>query len=174
MELKQYEIEKAHDAILKYLKTKGNVSTEGILDGINKYYKDRGRIIAELKSKGLIDEHVTEHEEYFGYGFGKDRKPYIRREYTYSISPEGREFIRKGGFKKIWWLNLASNWERILMFLFAAISVMLTTIILTNTTTSSPENKSPQQGEEVLSKPDTSETGRLHLENDTTNLRTPT
>ena len=167
MELRQSEIEKAHDAILEYLKTKGSVSAEVILNGINKYYKDRRKIIAELKSKDLIKEHVIEHEEKHGYGFGNDREPYTRREYTYSISPEGREFIRKGGFRKKWWMNMLSNWERVVILLLLAVSTFFGIPYFSTERDATSENNTGQQEEKSLSKPDTLESDSAQLKIDT-------
>jgi hypothetical protein len=166
MKLTQSEIEKAYDDILEYLEERRDMPIDGILNGINKYHKDRFKIIKELKSKGLIKEHVTDRKSPFGTGLGNP--PLIEKEYTYSISPEGRELVRKGGFKRKSWVNIASNWERVVILLLLVVSTFFGIPYFSTERNATPENNTKQQEEQSLSKPDTLVNKLTDKETDTT------
>jgi len=166
--VKQSEREKHYDAVLKVLNKKGlKLSIDDITKRSSDFYDGRHEVVRELKSKGLVTEHVSEKEVQLGIGFKKP--PYIEKEYSYSIHDNGRELVRKGGFRKKWWLNLLSNWERVLVLFFMATSTFFAIPYFSTENTPIPDNKTTGREEQSLSKSDTLETDSAHLKNDTTN-----
>jgi len=82
--MKLPEREKIYDDILIYLRdNKGGRSIEGIMQNTNSFYKDRNDIIRELVEIGYVSK--TNHEMNGDF---------------YSLSPQGKTFIRSSSFVK--------------------------------------------------------------------------
>jgi len=139
----QSEREKIYDDILNFLaKEKGSVTVDGIVKGTNEYYRERNKILKELKSKGLVKEDVNEYERQSPLGGGT----FIEHNFRYSISEDGDELVRKGGFKKKLLVYFRERPDLIIMAAIALVSLSLNVWHLCSPI--APDKKEPLKQEE--------------------------